>query len=273
MRRLICLILLTCAACRGQDQALRFDLKNGYLIVVQCSVGELHGLNGVIDTGTTDTVFDSRLVTRLSLSTSRSSALMVDREVVVSNVVAPVIRMGARQALPKAPIAADLSRMAEQFGVRIDVIIGMDVLRASDFEIDYRARLLRFGTVTSMVHRAAITNEAGLATVELTGLGAPVHLLVDTGFSDVLLFGTRLGADLKARDAEVKLATNASPAKLQAFEPAMIRIGDWQGHQRTLLVTDAPRAQGVPFDGLLGPRFLNARRIVFDFSHGILSWD
>ena len=273
MRRLIWLILLACAACGAQDQPVRFDLRNGYLIVVQCSAGELHGLSGIVDTGTTDTVLDNRIVARLGLSTASASATMVDRETAVRSVVAPEIRLGPLRSTPASAIATDLSGMSTQLGVRIDVIVGMDVLRASDFEIDYGARLLRFGNVAPLRHRAAITDAGGLWTVEVTGLGAPVRLLVDTGFSDLLLFSGGTNRGWKLRDAEVNLATNATPARLKFFEPPSIGIGDWQGQHRIVLIAARKREQPALFDGLLGPRFLNARRIAFEFSRGTLSWD
>ena len=271
MRRLMLLILLGCAVCGASAQETRFQLIHDYLIVVQCSIGDLQGMTAVVDTGSTDTVLDQQVVERLGLRSKPDTATIVDRQVAVESIVAPAISVGPVRSTPQNAIAADLSKLTSQLGIHVDAVIGMDVLRTTDFEIDYQARMLRFGPVRTFRHRAAMTERDGLAMVELTGLATPMRLLVDTGFSALVVYRQRIGGEVKSRDAVVRLATSDGAAPLRAFQAMALRIGDWQSVGQTLLIADDRSEK--PFDGLLGPRFLKARRVAFDFRHQMLTWE
>lgn len=271
MRQLILLILLSCGCCHATDQAIRFELRQGYLIVTQCTVGDLP-LKAIIDTGANQTVLDSRVAHRLSLRSSTDSATFIVREVQVRSVLAPSVSLGPLQSGPMNVISADLSAFAAQAETPIDVIIGMDLLGRSDFLIDYGARQLRFGPVPALKHRSQLELRQGLATVSLAGLGSSLRVVVDTGFPQLLLFHGRLGRELRTREAPLKLATLSYTERLKEFDSPPIQIGDWQITHPRLLVADDEQEQ-AEFDGLFGPKFLAARRIGFDFIHQILSWE
>lgn len=170
-------------------------------------------------------------------------------------------------------ISADLSTVGAELGVRIDVIIGMDVLRQSAFLIDYRARVLRFGPLPEMHHHARFENRERLATVPITGLGRTLSLLVDTGFSHLLLFQDRIGDQTGVHRAAVELATGVGLDNLKQIDSNSIQIGDCRLDRATLLIGEDNRRLRGAFDGLLGMRFLRAQRIAFDFQSQTLSWE
>lgn len=279
MNRAILLVLLVvgCAMASGwaqaNDQDVHFELLQGHLIVARCSIGNVPQLKATIDTGASTTVLDSRLVRRLSLATAAASATFATRDAKVRSVVVPSITLGSIKSGPLPVISADLSDFVAQAGTSIDVIIGMDLLRVSDFVIDYDAGVLRFGPAPAMRHHAAMENLAGLATVSITGLGRPLTLLVDSGFSGLLVFKGRLEQKVRMRDTALKLSTVAGMENLEEFEASTVQIGDWQAPRRKLLVTKDDRQEPAEFDGLLGPRFLGAGRIAFDFHNHTLGWD
>lgn len=279
MNRAILLVLLALGWARApgwaqtDDQKVHFDLVKGYLIVAQCSIGSVTHLKAIIDTGASTTVLDSRLVRWLSLATAADSATFATQDAKVRSVVAPSLTLGPIKSGPLSVISADLSDFAAQAGTNIDVIIGMDLLRASDFVIDYDARVMQFAPVAAMRHHAAMENLAGLTTVSVTGLGHPLTLLVDSGFSGLLVFKGRLGQKVRMRDAALKLSTVGGMENLEEFEAATVQIGDWQAPGKKLLMTKDDRQEPAEFDGLLGPRFLGAGRVAFDFHNHMLWWE
>lgn len=279
MNRAILLVLLAFGCARApaspqtNDQQVHFELLKGYLIVAPCSIGNLQQLKAVIDTGATTTVFDSRLVRRLSLATAADSATFATRDAKVRSVIVPSVTLGPVKSGPLTVITSDLSDFAAQAGTSVDVIIGMDLLRASNLVIDYGAGVLQFGAVPAMRHHAAMENVAGLATVSIIGFGRPLTLLVDSGFSGLLVFKGRLGQKVRIRDAALKLSTVAGMENLDEFDAASVQIGDWQSPRKKILITKDGRRGPAEFDGLLGPRFLGAGRIAFDFHNHVLWWE
>jgi hypothetical protein len=273
MNRLILLILVASGCCCADDQVVHFDLLKGYLIVTRCSIRNLPPLTAIVDTGTSETVLDSRLLRQLSRATSAGHASFATREVQVRSVLAPSVTLGPLQSGPLATISADLSGFSAQVGVHVDVIVGMDLLRKSDFLIDYDARTLRFGPLPEMPHHAPLETRTGLATISLAGLGVPLRLLVDTGFPELLLFKSRLGQKARTRNAALNLFTTAGTDKLQEFDSDALQIGDWRLGRKNVLIVDDSSQAAAEFDGLLGPRFLGAGRIAFDFQNHLLSWD
>lgn len=273
MRRLLWLIVLAAIGSAADDRVVHFELVNDYLIVARCAVGDLSALTAVVDTGATDTVLDSRVVRRLALPTTGDSAVFVTREVGVRSATAPSLIFGPIRSGPMPVISADLAAVGAELGVRIDVIIGMDVLRQSDFLIDYQERVLRFGPLPPMTHHARFENRDRLATVSITGLGRTLSLLVDTGFSQLLLFRDRIGDQAGVHDAAMALATAGGRENLRQIDARSIQIGDRRLDHATLLIGEDDRQLRGSFDGLLGARFLRARRIAFDFHGQILSWN
>ena len=273
MRRIFWAVLLVAIGSVAEDRVVHFDLVNDYLIVTRCSIGNLTSLQAVIDTGSTDIVVDTRVVRRLGLPTTGDSAVFVMRGTAVRGATAPSLVLGPIHTGPIPVIASDLSGIGDQLGIHVDVIIGMNLLRQSDFVIDYKARELRFGPVPTMQHQAQFENVEGLAIVVAGGVDPPLRLLVDTGFPQLLVFRNHLAGTNAPHSATVALATGVDPQDLQEIAPRSLEIGDCRFNRPNLLMSpNSGDLQGA-FDGLLGPRFLHAHRIGFDFGRQMLRWE
>jgi predicted aspartyl protease len=111
--------------------------------------------------------------------------------------------------------------------------------------------------------------------VELQVQDRPVHLLVDTGLSGILLYEERLRKRVPAlRTAgSLKNATMGGrvPVK-QATLPDVVF-----GHRTRdvpVLLLPSPAADMLPgIDGIVGISALQAHRVHFDFSNKTLSWE
>ena len=99
------------------------------------------------------------------------------------------LRIGARQ--PGA-VPAGVSDLSYLEGVRIDAIVGLDVLARTSFSIDYRKHVLRFSPGGREESVAPLKLAWPFLTVQMTIAGQQVRLLVDTGSSDLVLFKSRM---------------------------------------------------------------------------------
>lgn len=274
MKRLVWLVLLAAVGSVADDRIVHFDLVNDYLIVTRCSVGNLQSLKAVVDTGSTDVVLDTHVVRRLSLPTMTDSAVFVTHGMAVTSTTVPSLDFGPIHAGQMAVISSDLSRIGAQLGIRVDVVIGMNLLRRSNFVIDYKARVLRFETEhPPMQHHAHFENVDGLASVAVSGFGPPLSLLVDTGFPELLVFTDHIPSVGTMPTATVALATGVGQDDLQEMDVAYVKLGDCKFIRPKLLMDkNSGDLKGI-FDGLLGPRFLGAHRVAFDFEKQMLSWE
>lgn len=275
MKRAILLILLAFSIsvpAPGEDQLVPFHLFRGYLIVVKCSIGDLPGRTCIVDTGVTETVIDMSLVERLSLETRADRALFLTQEAAVAAVSIPSLQLGPLRIGTLAGIATDLSSLTHKFGIRPDVLIGMDVLHRASFLIDYRARQLVFAASPSLAHSAPMAHDQRSALVEAMVMGKRRVLQVDTGFQGLLLYGERAGRPAVAANTEDRVEGVSHILMAVGLRPQEVRIGDWQSTSLEVSVVDAPQ-DSPGFDGLLGPRVLHARRMAFDFETGRLFWE
>lgn len=255
------------------DQVVPFKLHRGFLVTVKCSVGDLTELTAIIDTGVTETVVDTSVAERLSLPARQESATFITQEAQVWAVSIPSLQMGPLRTGPLAGIATDLSSLTRQFGIRPDVLIGMDVLHRANFVIDYKARQLLFTRLASLPHSARLNPDQRFAVVESTVMRQQLRLQVDTGFQGLLVYRGRLRtlANHAKEEGLVETVTHALLAV--SFVSSDVQIGNWNApHLEVSFIDAAPRGF-VGFDGLIGPRALRANRIAFDFENNLLYWD
>src|SRR5579863_5768816 len=125
---------------------LPFDLYQGYFMVAHGSVGSLKNLNFFLDTGTTPTILDSRVARRLELHTEQSTTIAVlGGRAQGEGVDVPFLELGPLKRSDLRAVTTDLSSFERFVPVRIDAIVGLEVLGQTPFVIDYSARVIRFG--------------------------------------------------------------------------------------------------------------------------------
>jgi predicted aspartyl protease len=269
---LILLVVSISGRLCSEAQAVSFRLQRGYLIVVKCTIGDLPDLTGIVDTGVTESVVDKSLVERLSLKTREDRATFLTREAPVWAVSIPSLQLGPLRTGPLAGIATDLSTLTGQFGIRPDILIGMDVLHRANFLIDFKARQLLFIAVPSLAHAAPLIHDQRSALVESMVMGKRTVLQVDTGFQGLLLYGERPSTFGGQASSENQIVTPAHTLMAASLCTGEVRIGNWRTSSLEVSVIDAPRHL-VGFDGLIGPQALSAHRLAFDFENNLLSWD
>jgi len=267
---LLAAVVLLLPPAYANDEKVGFRLEKGYLIVVKCSIGDLDGLTGIIDTGVSETVVDTSVVRKLGLQSRPDQATFLTREAEVSAVSIPSLRLGAIVTGPLAGIAMDLHSLTSESGIRSDVLIGMDVLGQANLLIDYERRELTLipESPTRLFHVAPLGNDRRLPTVGIVLQGKLMNLQVDTGSPRVVLY---FDGDKPPIRPGLRLASAGPVVLASTTKASEMKIGDQLvSASDVLIVRGTPPAE---FVGLLGPRAMHARRMALDFSHHTFSWE
>lgn len=259
---------------RAED--VPFRLYRGYSVVVQGSIGKLSKLHFLIDTGAVPSVIDRRIAAKLRLTGTHEKLPAFNREAEAEWVVLPRVQLGAIRTGPLPVLVSDLSFLEKGLATRIDAMVGLDVLRLSNFTLDYTSRRMRFGPAESLASSAPF--EAGLpyVLVQANVQGCKLRLVLDTGAKDLVLFEARVLGRLptsRILGAKVSFSMAGGEVPLRRVELSSLRLGDADlGNSIAFLMQGSVRSL-VEFDGLLGPTSLGIHRIRFDFQRNVVTWD
>jgi hypothetical protein len=249
-----------------------FELYQRHLVVTKGSIGPLHGRSLLIDTGTIPSMVDTRIARKLNLQTEPSLLIAFGQQAQIQSAKFDGFRIGS---LVSGPAAAGVSDLSYLQGVRIDAIVGLDVLARTNFSIDYRTRVLTFVPEGREDTVAPLEIVWPFVTVRMTIAGQQVRLLVDTGSSDLVLFKTRMPAALSGApwrgDKTMQYASGA--ARLRRLELRDAGLGTHTWNKLSAWALDrVPDGYPPGIDGVLGVLALGCQRVQFDFERRELGW-
>lgn len=266
--------LLSCSALLAQpsvrQNVLPLKLYGEHLIVVHGSIGTLENRNLVIDTGAYPSIIDRSVAKKLHLTGHAEELDAVTRTLKRPAVMVPFFDVGRIHAEGVRSLVEDLSGTSQRFGVRIDALIGLDVLAHSSFRINYGARRMYFGPVEPLPSSAPFQITDAKLCVDLRAGTRSVRLLVDTGAEKLLLFGSRVPG-LAAPTARTEEFTNVSGNfRLRQIRFDRLQLGDTNLAGEQIYVSDASNLPPYPFDGFLSTA--QFPQIAFDFERREISW-
>jgi predicted aspartyl protease len=258
---------------RDTAGSVPFDLYQGYCIVVHGSAGSLKNLNFFLDTGTSLSILDSRLARKLDLhSEEPASVVILGGRVMGGYANLPSVEVGPMQRSNLEVIAADLSFFQKYLPVRVDAIVGLDVLGQKPFVIDYSARIIRFGVVPALSLSIPLRLDGGLAVVDAEINHTPVHLLLDTGASSLVLFAKPTPRSSSSKtDAVLRLEAIGNFENKPVRLPSL-SLGPEEFREKTALVTLNPKPSQLDFDGLMSPAALGISQVSVDLAAGVLAF-
>lgn len=272
----LCIVLVIASAALGRSHTAQnevtFRLYHNYLIVVRGTLGTMDNLNFVVDTGTMPSIVNRRVADKLGLTGTRETLRSVNGEFESVGVDAPAIRIGPVNRIAVHMGVQDLQFLERQVGVRVDALIGLDVLGQSSFLIDYEHKRIRFGETEPAAAAVPFAGDPPFVTVDLHVNDRPVRMLVDTGTANLVLFENHPG-----NPVAVALAGDSSPSstvggsfKMRVVPIVRSSLGnqDVGAHQALLAVDAGHQSQ---FDGLMGISASRVRRIAFDFDRRLFS--
>jgi predicted aspartyl protease len=254
--------------------SVSFDLYRGYLIVARGSAGPLKGLAFLLDTGASPTVLDPRLARHLHVEQFPASISVLGGSVQAETAIVPSLKFGPMQKDNVSVLIEDLSFLQKALPVRVDGVIGLDVLGQSAFVIDYASREIRFGPSPALPNSLPLLIKEGLAIVDAEVNDIPAHLLVDTGASSLILFArTTPGpvSDLKISAVQRRPDTIGDFDRKQVSLHSL-KLGKAEFRQEPAFVVPEGSHPGQAFDGLMSPAALGLTRVVIDVGRGKLAF-
>jgi predicted aspartyl protease len=275
----VCVLLLAHesdarAATPGIEQntsaSIPFDLRDGFLIVVDGRIGAMEHLKFIVDTGASHTVVSQAIANRLSLARRPGAVIDFQRKVPVEWARFPEIQIGPVVATDTRMMVGDLARYSE-FAHDVDAIVGLDLLsRCERLQIDYEARVVRFEKRdTFSGHRRSESN--GLL-ISVTLQNQPMHLLIDTGFQGIALFERRVHARVQRLTVRDRAVAQVGALIGEEVRLPELRVGHEQTNARVFLIRGKTEVVPDTIDGYLGPRALHAKRIEIDFASMMFRW-
>lgn len=237
----------------------------GYLIVMEGQFGDASGpQNLILDTGTSPSIVNARIVQQLALPTSSGTVVAAGKAIHTEYTILPEIEIGPLKAGPLPVAVADLSQVEHDVGIAIGGIIGMDVLGNSDFRVDYERKCLQFGDSPESGIPVPVDTRSGVATVEVRIDNTRARMLVDTGSAGVVLLGGNFPGP-QPFDLHVTSRQGGSLAadktSMQAFSPSDIVLGGQHFQQKRAYFV--PGRVNPQFDGLLGVRAMGFRAVSY----------
>jgi len=258
---------------RSANGEISFELVSGYLVVVDGSIGALHGLKFVLDTGSTHSVVNSKLADRLELRRLTGRVFNIDKMVKTEWAALPEVEIGPIHATQVPVMVTDLDYFTS-IASDVDAVVGLDLLRRENFSIDFAEKKVRFGQMEAGRHSIPMLSDDMALKVEAEANGRLIHLIVDSGAPGPLMYEERL--QNRAVDYNVKEENYgyrvAGILRLTRGRVRRLQLGG-RDIEHTIFLTHSPANGAMDgIDGFLGLTALKARRINFDFETNTLSW-
>jgi len=171
---------------------LPFHLSWGYLVVVEGSIGNVQKLNFLVDTGAYPSVVDERIARNLGLAEQPARVNLSNQSIQTRTVVLPSLVLGPIRVAPLPVLTQDLSFFQKNLGYKIDVVLGLDVLRKSSFSISYKTKQIVFGPIERMKFSTPFATDTPIVNIPVESQHRHLRIVIDTGGPDLMLFQSRL---------------------------------------------------------------------------------
>jgi hypothetical protein len=245
----------------------------GYVIVLQGTIGPLTERNLVIDTGAYPSVIDRKLAKTLRLAGVEGELRVLDHTLKAQSMVLPDLRVGPVEAQNTQVVSEDLSGLSQELGLRVDALVGLDVLAGHSFRIDYDSHAVAFGSGETLAASAPIRFLSGMACIPIRLDGRSQVLLLDTGAASTVLFSSR-ATWLTGKKGQSLESTNLGGAiDMRPVQLTDLMVGEESLGSREIYLSNANNMDPYPFDGMLSPGALQLHKIAFDFERRVFSWE
>lgn len=255
-------------------QECPFKLHRDTLVFVEGAAGGIGKLSLLVDTGASVTIVDSHLAKRLTgETTSCGAAGLLSHDEEVRETWLSDLNVGPVHIDEVHALVVDLSRM--ELGRKVDIIVGLDVLSREAFTIDYRRKRLSWTESTPLSETAQLTSVYPLLIVAMGINDQVLHLAVDTGAVETVLFEGCLEKVLSKSGMIDRTALRHAQGVSFAsrIELRRVSLGEYLWKRFPVIALRKAGPEGLELDGLLSLRSLGAERIHLDAANRLLSWD
>lgn len=251
---------------------IRFRLYNDNLIVIKGSIGPLNGVNLILDTGTTPSAISKELASRRNLRGNVEPLQALNATVQTQSFILPSIQVGPISGSDIRVVVHDLAQLEHNLGISLAGIVGLDVLRAQNFTIDYLKKKIVFGASAPTRNSVHFEGQSPLLTVRATIDGQPVRLILDSGSPGIVVFRNRVATGTLHLIEGPSIDSVGGKARGQSFR-ADVMLGQEDLGPRKVEIADVGIDSQAGFDGLLGFRAMGFQRVSFDFDNEMFGWE
>jgi predicted aspartyl protease len=192
----------------------------------------------------------------------------------VESVRIPELRLGDLRFEDVPAWIANLDFPDMKRRLRIDALIGLDVLKRTGLTIDYEARLLRFGPVGDNPNPVPFYTKLPFIPLTVRVNGEPLRLLLDTGAGELTLFAARVAGRVRIgrSDKFKEIRGAAGRTRLKKVRLDHVTVGEAEWSRVTGLVLEGP-SPAAEMDGVLGPMALGVKRLHLDWEAGTVGFE
>lgn len=242
-------------------------------MVVRGGLGELGEQNLLIDTGAYPSAIDVEVARKLHLQVNPGKSRALGQNIAAGAAIIPQVEIGPVAAKGLPVVVEDLSPLSRDLGVRIDGLIGLDVLARANFHIDYVEKELAFGDPVRLALAVPIEAQSAMALVLMRVNGHDIHLLLDTGAATTVLFAQRVPYLAWDKYSGQHFTSLSGHLFLARVKSASAEIGALKIDAANVFLVDGSNMATLPFDGIMATWTQHRHRIAFDFEHSVFSWD
>jgi hypothetical protein len=256
---------------KTSGSVLPFELYEGHIILAQAPlVGTKEKLNVMIDTGASHSVISRKTAKRIKTPRIAGPAVQAGAFDGGSEVERVIVR-GLRFAGRTLTIACYSAQLPWD---KVDLILGLDVLRSQRLRIDYQAKQLVFSDPTEFASSVPFDFEEGLLLVRVQ-IGKEVYRLsIDSGAPMTSLHRDRCAGSLKSLKGErAAIRRLGGTSEVQTVTLPDIQIGDKRFESAPAMILRGSRKPETIWDGVIGIKSLGLRAVQFDFDNNRMSWE
>lgn len=251
-----------------------FQLHDEHLIVIKGRIGTLDHLNLIIDTGASWTILDSEVAQRAGLR--RGETEMVNSyggEVKVRKAVVPQLMLGGLTFQEVSVQVAELSFRGMARRIRIDGLIGLNMLRRTSLSIDFEKKIITFGEVSHTDSRFPFYGKLPIIPAPVYIDGKRLTLLLDTGAKHMILYQSKAEGSISMKQTgesqQIYHLGKKATLKQVLLKEAAMGPSRWNEFPAYLL--DVRCSESSP-DGVLGVASLRLKELNLDFKDNLVSW-
>lgn len=243
-----------------------------HLIVVKGSVNGRPDLNLVIDTGATHSVVSNLHCRSLKIRTTKLSAVSWGKKVRVKAGRLDSVAIGDVTFENVETQVGDVSLAS---GLRIDLLVGLDLLRRTNVTIDYARRVLILGSHEALPEQCPFYPKLPFLLMRVDVQGKSLPMILDTGSPYVVFFRSEVANKVRLTRTRERqqIAHAAGTLTLRKVVLDETELGEHNLGALTAYLMDTTSAPYGGAAGILGPASLGLERLHLDFETNRIGWE
>ena len=276
--RVLVLFLFVCCPVFAQEKVAVRLTNNTVLVPVRINHRDL---TFILDTGSELSALDSSMAQQLGLTDIATIPVLKNyRERGSEMIEVPSLGIGSRVFAHKDLGTSDFRHVSAAIGVRVDGVLGNDILQSMPFQLNYSKREMTIGPFArgeGLGKAIQLRRDGDQFYVPLQIVSVPVELLLDTGTNSTNLSSEtwqsvfRVWQPNVVIDGVVRAGSPTPPAFLVCLPS--ISLEDLTLTNQVMRVQRAVNSgafSDAGFGGILGSDFLRQFEVTLDLARGRL---